>query len=76
VSRLVNGVVSDHGQLRQLCRRGLLVKALELGIVESVAWERYNEHAVFGLPEVDPAVVLPEVREALAARREAKAVGA
>jgi len=46
---------------RAICRQGLMVQAVLLGLPDDEIW-RYGEHAIFGLPECDRALVLGEVR--------------
>lgn len=40
-----------------------MVKAVLLGLPDDEVW-KYNEAAIFGLPEPDREVVLPQVRDA------------
>ncbi len=48
-------------QKRAICRQGLMVQAVLLGLPDDEIW-RYGEHEIFGLPECDRALVLGEVR--------------
>jgi hypothetical protein len=55
---------------RDICRKGLMVQAVLLGID---AWP-YRESVIWGLPEPSPDVVMPQVHqhaERIKARREA-----
>jgi len=65
LSALLSGgryqVTREQRLMIQVCRRGLMVKAALLGRSDAEL-VKYTEAAVFGLPEVDPAIVVPEAR--------------
>lgn len=67
ISLLINGHLDDTptvtAQKRSICRDGLMVKAVLLGLPDDEVW-RYGEHAIFGMPEPDRDVVMPQVRTA------------
>jgi transcriptional regulator with XRE-family HTH domain len=73
LSRLLNGhaVLNETRLMTDICRCGLMVKAVLLGWEEEQIM-KYTEHAIFGLPRVDPAVAVPEARERAAQVKKAR----